>query len=109
MCVNVTLMLTVVALKFTFAESLPKKAYLTWLDKYMLTAFGLLVLQSAELWIAQEVALASPSTQRLLEGAFVVVIYGAWTLFHVYVALFSERLYLPWETVARNQRAQVLI
>jgi len=108
MSLNVTLVLTVIAFKFTFGSDIPKKAYLTWMDKYLIVAFLILALQSAEICLASQLAEGSRALAAL-EMGFCAVVYGLWTLYHLFVAAFSHRLYLPWAQVIGSQRVQIVL
>jgi hypothetical protein len=108
MAVNVTLVLTVIAFKFTFASEVPKKAYLTWMDKYLVAAFILLVLQSGQITMASRLSSKS-SSFFWCEDMFAVVVYGTWTLYHAFLAIFSRWLYPSWERVVHSQGVQTVL
>lgn len=108
MSVNLTLVLTVMAFKFTFSSDMPKKAYLTWMDKYLVAAFAILTAQSAEIAVASHLPPDSPLLVAIEKG-FMFGVYGAWTLFHVFVALFSSRMYPTWADVVSSQRLQIVL
>lgn len=151
LAVNLTLVLTVVAFKFTFAGDMPKKAYLTWcdarsnptpsrrravpcrlcrrgararslatsrrtrmpphahrMDKYMITGFVVLVLQAAECFAAAKLE-GNHFVLHLVEHIFQLAVFLPWTLYHLYIACFSRRMYLPWDTVRGEQKVQVIL
>jgi len=110
MGVNLTLVLTIVAFKFTFAGDMPKKAYLTWMDRYLITAFLALVAQTAQCYVAAVLADRDcPRALKWVEHSFQIGIFVPWTLYHIYLALFSDRMYLPWEEVHRQQKVQAIL
>mmetsp|Transcript_14277 Transcript_14277/g.38485 ORF Transcript_14277/g.38485 Transcript_14277/m.38485 type:complete len:275 (+) Transcript_14277:3-827(+) len=111
MAITTTLLLTLVAFKFTFVADMPKKAYLTWMDKYLVVAFIIVVLQAAEVFWSAHLAKKHPDSPYLdlLEWWSQVGLYGSWTAFHAFLFFFYRLLYPSWEKVKKNQRLQVVL
>jgi uncharacterized protein YhhL (DUF1145 family) len=111
MSINVTLVLTIMAFKYTFSGDLPKKAYLTWMDKYLIAAFGVLVLQAITIWLAAVVPVDS-HLLPVVEVFFPSAYYGIWILYHLRLLLLTSYpgyLYPSWDQVRADQREQVII
>mmetsp|Transcript_18427 Transcript_18427/g.61699 ORF Transcript_18427/g.61699 Transcript_18427/m.61699 type:complete len:432 (-) Transcript_18427:191-1486(-) len=107
MAVNLSLVLTLVAYKFTVVGALPRKHYLTWIDRYLVASFVILALQGLEMYVA---SMLDPFGDAFyyLEVAFQVGLYVPWILYHVFIFLFRNRMYISWAEVVRVQRIQVL-
>ncbi|EDQ92771.1 uncharacterized protein MONBRDRAFT_30738 [Monosiga brevicollis MX1] len=96
--VTLTLLLTLIAVKFVVASDLPNASYLTWLDAYILFGFFLLILVVAENVIAAHYA----DSRSWIDLIGVCVLGVIWVGVHVlaFFFLFPRRV---WRHVGSTQ------
>lgn len=105
-----SLLLTVMAFKFTVADLVPRVAYFTFLDLYLFLGIFLLVLVAAENAVVKVLSETRPILAASIDDAMLLIIAGAWMLLqlvlvalvHIYYARvqphLEPRLVLPDET-----------
>ncbi len=99
MSITMTLMLTVVAFKFVIAGMVPPTPYLTFMDKYVLSAFvliGMIVVENFLVSFAE-----NRDTARILDYGFSFVLAVLWLSFHLFMIVGTRCswFYISWDKV----------
>jgi hypothetical protein len=103
--ITLTLLLTLVAQKFTLAPDVPKISYLTFLDKYILSCLLLVILVSIEnivVIILKNYELGSETLQEN-EHIFGQVLFGIWIVWHIIIGYrINRRIKAVKEFIGEN-------
>lgn len=80
--ITLSLMLTMVAFRFVTNAWLPRNAYLTWMDSYMIVAFIFI-----SIFVVENVVMSFDTVPDKIEEWFFIVSGSFWFLWHVFVIL----------------------
>eukprot|EP00049_Salpingoeca_infusionum_P002759 m.59464 g.59464 ORF g.59464 m.59464 type:complete len:392 (+) comp11772_c0_seq2:77-1252(+) len=86
MSVTLTLLLTLVAVKFVAAADIPNVSYVTWLDFYILVAFSVLILVGIQNVIAARV---STEARKWVDYAGLIFMGLVWIIGHIILLIVS--------------------
>ena len=86
----VTLMLTLVAFKFVTMSISPPTAYLTWLDKYIVSSFAFLMVNLLQN-VAVKFAFDDEPHYWQIDQAVSMTLFALWTILHVYIVIGTKR------------------
>eukprot|EP00823_Brevimastigomonas_motovehiculus_P000389 TRINITY_DN1047_c0_g1_i1.p1 TRINITY_DN1047_c0_g1~~TRINITY_DN1047_c0_g1_i1.p1 ORF type:complete len:348 (+),score=87.96 TRINITY_DN1047_c0_g1_i1:101-1144(+) len=90
LAVTLTLLLTAVAFKLMVSDSLPKVAYLTLLDKYILAAFLFLYIIALENGCVS--CIIDDEWRSSVDYVFARLVFGLWFCFQLYVVYFVRSI-----------------
>jgi hypothetical protein len=82
-----TLLLTLVAFKFTMSSFIPKVSYQTWLDKYLLLSFILLGSNIVENFIVSGLFFNSKSLAKRIDVIYVIITNVIWIGLHLVIGV----------------------
>jgi hypothetical protein len=103
--VTLTLLLTLVAQKFTLSPDVPKISYLTFLDKYILSCLLLVILVAIEnmiVIILKNYEFKSETLQKN-EYIFGQVLFGIWIVWHIIIGYkINRRIKAVKEYIGEN-------
>merc|ERR1712203_376988 len=94
---------------------MPKKPYLTYLDKYILSGFGCILIMGFLVGISGLIEMLNltldccPDINGLLvEQVLVVAIMVPWILAHLWLACCVEKLFPTWDSVLKRENDALL-
>eukprot|EP00927_Polykrikos_kofoidii_P078216 TRINITY_DN75061_c0_g1_i1.p1 TRINITY_DN75061_c0_g1~~TRINITY_DN75061_c0_g1_i1.p1 ORF type:complete len:381 (-),score=33.28 TRINITY_DN75061_c0_g1_i1:51-1193(-) len=109
MSLNTTMLLTIVALKLMTSDSLPKIAYMTWLDYYFSSAMGFIVVVIICNVVSAEATLKSDDQKfkHDTDRALLIIFGSLWLVIHLIVMLGVRLTWWShaWTYVASRQGA----
>merc|ERR1712217_572594 len=110
MSIVLTLLLTMSTYKIVIADWIPQKDYLTFMDKYIIAGFLLILFIAAWVMLTAWISSDYPNTAAILdewELRLMSVLGAGWAIAHVYVACTWESWYKPWTDLLHDENERL--
>eukprot|EP01137_Pigoraptor_chileana_P013020 Opistho-2@66014 len=107
--ITLTLMLTAVAFKYIVTQQLPPVSYTTYMDRYILASFLLIVVVLVENLILvllgeTQAGVLSEEQQKTWDRSFIGIVTGLWLVLHgAYMFIPEQKLRLDWTEIEERR------